>query len=611
MPTRIFLRETGAPSPRATAATGSVAVSQASTLPRRNNNGRRNIFSSSSRDPYHISQTNHYNVNEIDHRDDKLAARHHRVGRSSTVDGDLSPTSSYDNSDEGEPSSSYLPTGSSSGNGSTIKQRQHEQQSEGLSSSSSIVEMSTIHPNNTASSSSSAARRIVTFPRSSILRRDKTESNGKCTNGTSIGSMSNRSRSINRHVLPSYKRDDVGGRGSCAFGQRVHRTTTSTTRYKQTDDIRTSPRLMGYLFQLLACTVMLISAIQFYRGQQNERFIKLLATFDEEKQETYHYDDNNGEKGIGGIDKSIFASVNGPVYYWKLMGCVAVGSVGVAVSLIILLVHFDTICFPRLWSGIFRDGSKFEFVLLWTNVLFWIVGLYVCTSSLSVGEVQANVYFTTWIAFVASVVNCGVWRMSAGLPSLAEQITFHHRETTYNWLWTFLFVSIVAGSVSDIYINRDDITLRLKGKVLDLSQNDWVLILSLSWGFVGVCIMALTLNHYCHHEISIRLWQRIGGGRFVLGWRQLEGFAILGMVVVFFWMIYQQTGVNGIVNGLNNAYFGVWGSFFNAVFTFGTWIRENRNIEFIIRDENEHDDDNKRSREVDSGVTRVRFAPGT
>jgi hypothetical protein len=333
-------------------------------------------------------------------------------------------------------------------------------------------------------------------------------------------------------------------------------------------DIRASPRLMGYLFQLLACSVMLITVIQFYRDQRNEKFLALLAL-----------NQNHDDLSMG--DKRIFSSVNGPVYYWKLMGCVAVGSAGVFFSLLVLIVHFDTVCLPRLWFVIFRDGSKVELLLLWAMVLFWVVGLYVCTSSLSVGEVQANVFFTTWICFIAAALNCGVWRVSAGLPSLAEQVSNHHRETTYNWLWTLLFASTFAGAVSDIYFCRKDVTLRFRGKDLDLSERAWIIILSIVWGCVGICITAVLLNHYLHQEISFKI---CGGKiRFLLGWRQLEGIVILVMVVIFFWLIYAHTGANGLINGLTNAYFGCWGSFFNSVFTFGTWLRENKDIEYIVR----------------------------
>lgn len=334
-----------------------------------------------------------------------------------------------------------------------------------------------------------------------------------------------------------------------------------------TTDIRASPRLLGYVFQLLASSVMLITVVQFYRQHENNDFVTLITNRDGEKWE----------------DRRIFASVNGPVYYWKLIGCMAAGSLGAGISLLVLLLHFDTICLPRVWFRFFRDGSQIEHALLLLMVLFWAVGLYVCTSTLSVGEVQANVYFTTWIAFVSAFLNCGVWRASAGRPSLAEKINLHHRETTYNWIWILCFVFIFAVSGTDLYFNRDDITFRLKGEDLKLSPREWLIVLSIVWAFVGMCLLALLFNHYLTKQVTVKCCG--GRSRFVLGWRQFEGIVILAMVGVFFWIIYKHTGANGIINGLNNGYFGVWGAFFNSVFAFGTWLRENKDIEYLVIDD--------------------------
>ena len=326
-------------------------------------------------------------------------------------------------------------------------------------------------------------------------------------------------------------------------------------------DIRASPRLLGYLFQLLASTVMLITVIQFYREKPTANFFS--------------------DVGGGTVDKRIYASKNGPVFYWKLIGCVAVGAAGAGMSLVCILIHFDTIFLPRLWFAIFRDGSKWEEVLLIWLLLFWVGGLYVCTSSLSVGEVQANVYFTSWICFLSAGLNYGVWRVSAGKPSIAEKINFHHRETTYNWFWTLFFVCVFALSATDIYLNRNEITLRIKGEVINLSHREWIMIISIIWGFVGICLCALFFNHYLTRSIEFKLCD--SRSRFVIGWRHVEGVVILGMLGVFFWFTYALTGADGVVNGLNNGYFSVWGSFFNSVFTFGTWLRENKNIEYIVR----------------------------
>lgn len=250
---------------------------------------------------------------------------------------------------------------------------------------------------------------------------------------------------------------------------------------------------------------MLVSVIQFYREEEDYDFHDLFDQGDD------------GEKW----ERRIYASVNGPVYYWKLIGCVAVGCFGAAISLFVVLVHFDTVCLPKLWFRVFRDGSRWEKYILRLMMLFWLAGLHINTSSLSVGEAQANVYFTTWISFGSAVLNCGVWRVSAGLPSLAEKISFHRRETTYNWTWTLFWSAVFAASVTDIYFNRDEVTIRIRGgEVSDLERLAWIQAIVINWGLVCVCIVALLLNHYMTRSLELKLW---GENRFILGWRQIEG----------------------------------------------------------------------------------------
>lgn len=230
----------------------------------------------------------------------------------------------------------------------------------------------------------------------------------------------------------------------------------------------------------------------------------------------------------------------------------------------------------------FRDGSLAErnWILFLTAV--WGVGVHVATSSLSVGEVQANVFFTTWIAFASMALNYSVWRETAGLASVTASLDRNHRETTYNWLWTGLFSAIFAGSATDIYYNRDNIELRLEGEQLFLDRRAWLIILCVVWAEVALCGLAIALNEFvspnsCFPQSNNR-WGKL------LGWKHLEGVIILVAMAGKFWVIIRYSGVNGVINGLSNAYFGIWGSFFNSVFAFGTWLRENKTMEYIVRE---------------------------
>ena len=310
---------------------------------------------------------------------------------------------------------------------------------------------------------------------------------------------------------------------------------------------------------------MLVSVVQFYH-QEDEAWAKS--------------QDALRNYSVGKFpDDTFFHTINGPIYLWKLWSCIGVASAGSLTFLGILMMHFDTICFPRTWFQIFRDGSLAERNLLLVLIVFCAGGLHVNTSSFSVGEAQANVFFTSWIVFVCTALNLGVWRESAGLPRLAAKVLSHHRETTYNWCWTLIFSLITAGAATDMFFHREEVTFRLKGDELVLDFGSWMRILGLVWAVVFCCIVAIFFNHFWTKTWKLKLSSEC---RFVLNWRFLEGLLILTLMGIKFWIILTYTGIDGAINGLNNAYFGIWGSFFNTVFTFGTWLRENRDIDYII-----------------------------
>jgi len=368
---------------------------------------------------------------------------------------------------------------------------------------------------------------------------------------------------------------------------------------------------------MIAGSVMLASVVEFYssRFQAPEHLID-----SEESLKYYYY--------FGGV-----------VYRWKLWGAIYLSSAGLALSLFTVLVHFDTLVAPNLWIALFRDGSLAERNWILFLTLFWGAAVHVCTrfvrsfgftlmllvafvhylvfthvyydhvsfkSTLSVGESQANVFFTTWIAFGASALNFRVWRESAGLPSIADKFTTIYdgrRETTYNWIWTGWFSCIFAGAATDMYYNRDEIDIRYRGDPVSLGQKDWIIILGVVWAEVTLCAAAIVFNEFFHKACRLPCTVKRSTGPYhcVFAWRQLEFFVIVVDTAVKFWVILEYAGVDGVIPGLSNAYFGVWGSFFNGVFCLGTWLKENKNIKFFVRDDSDsHSSDNEATRKAQS-----------
>jgi len=334
-------------------------------------------------------------------------------------------------------------------------------------------------------------------------------------------------------------------------------------RTLSSEDIRASPRLLGYCFQLLASIVMLISVSTFLGEDEGENYTEIWKIFNRarvDSKELYYSNES----------RAVFA--------WKLFGCFAVSGFGTIITLAIILVHFDTIFFPSYWHRNFRDGSKQEQILLITLGLFWGFGLHINTSSLSVGQSQANVFFTSWISFFSAVLNYGIWRISAERRSIADMINEHHRETTYNWLWVLLCSLVFTGAICDTYLNREFIKLYFQGQELKITEEGWKYILVGSWSVVSVSAISIVLNHFLRKSCELRVY----GGKFVLlGWRQAEGLVAFVMTVGLFSIVMFFTGGNGVFNGLNNVYFGIWGAFMNSVVLLATWLRENKNIESI------------------------------
>lgn len=289
----------------------------------------------------------------------------------------------------------------------------------------------------------------------------------------------------------------------------------NAVRQLSREDIRASPRLLGYLFQLLASTVMFISVLKFYfQDERNsETTPAVWSLFEKEREGASLRDD-------------LFITLAGPVFTWKLIGCFVVAGLGTAINLFIILVHFDTVCFPSLWLRIFQDGSRYEQCIVSVMVLFWAGGIHINTSSLSVGESNPNIFFTTWVSFLAAFINMGVWRVSAGRISIAEYVNHHHRATTYNWMWTFIFACTSAGAMTGTYLNKDYVSLYFEGQSIELTKHQWIMALTVLWGLAVVCCTAILLNHFLKKSCEVRVCK---SGIVLIGWRQAEGLIALSL----------------------------------------------------------------------------------
>lgn len=261
------------------------------------------------------------------------------------------------------------------------------------------------------------------------------------------------------------------------------------------------------------------------------------------------------------------------VLRWKFFGAFCFSTAGLIVSLILVMAHFDTVLFPQFWRSVFHDGSVRERNLLIALALFWTAALHVNTSSFSVGSVQGNVFFTTWTAFLACLLNYDVWRTGADLQSVSEYLQASRRlasSTTYNWFYTSAYALVVSSAIVDLYLYNDLQEFIDNDEQSILSdQGEWTRAISICWGMFGVSLLSIYASIKWGQDQPIRFCCDA-----VTSWRYVEGLILVGFVGGSGWISIEYTGVQGPIQAPSNAYFGVWGLFFSSLITFGSWMRQ-------------------------------------
>jgi len=329
-------------------------------------------------------------------------------------------------------------------------------------------------------------------------------------------------------------------------------------------DIRSSPRLAGYLFTCIASGVMLASVLQFFENKNTST-----PTVRNRQLEIVIAQSGGNSTETGVNDDFVNTPFNAVVQGWKLYGALTVSIFGVAAYLLIILAHMDTVIYPKLWKSFFKDGSIKERNLLCWLILFWAAALHICTSIYSVGYVQANVYFTCWICFLTACFNLNVWRAAANLPKLGSVRT--KRETTRNWLWTCIFALATSLALSDVYVNRSHLNFVVKGVAYVPPKSEWIRGLCLTFGVFTVSALIILVNEKLDlsYQCKLRSLENI-----IFNWKGCEGVILLSVIVVWGWLTAVYTGVSGAVHGPGNVYFGLWCTFFSSFITLGTWLKE-------------------------------------
>ena len=167
------------------------------------------------------------------------------------------------------------------------------------------------------------------------------------------------SNTVDNGRTPLAPRDTKSVRKRFAFTESSRRLTRESRKAYFGKDIRASSRLSGYAFCWITCLVLLVSAVMFQRNGNDEAVLKVLQ--------------------VGYVDP------------WKATAAVYFGAVGLGLTSILLICHVDAIMCPALWIALFKDGSTYEMLILRVLIVVWAAGLFLCTSSYSVGKLAPTV----------------------------------------------------------------------------------------------------------------------------------------------------------------------------------------------------------------------------
>jgi hypothetical protein len=155
-------------------------------------------------------------------------------------------------------------------------------------------------------------------------------------------------------------------------GKSVRRLTATVRKEMFSSDIVSSTRLFGYIFSAICCGVLFLSALLF------------------------KYHDHR---------------VSSYVVPWKIDGTIIFGAIGLGIMSFIVNCH--VLFLPHYWYPVFKDGSTKERNIILSFLVYWAIVLWTCTGVYSVGELQANVFVSTWLAFFAILHVYDEWRIAA------------------------------------------------------------------------------------------------------------------------------------------------------------------------------------------------------
>mmetsp|Transcript_5612 Transcript_5612/g.8268 ORF Transcript_5612/g.8268 Transcript_5612/m.8268 type:complete len:348 (-) Transcript_5612:95-1138(-) len=315
---------------------------------------------------------------------------------------------------------------------------------------------------------------------------------------------------------------------SSSLRQKSLRQLTSYQREEIfSSDLTSSNRLLGYVLADINCLICAVSAVLFLQR--------------------------------GGVYR---LTVTIP---WKIYAAITFGFLGAFIFFFIILCHFDTRFFPQIWWRMFKKGSVIERNIILLLMLYWIVGLWVCTSAGSVGTAQANVFFSSWIVLGAIAWVFMSWRDDAECFSI---IKWARKGYPFKRYLILLAITSTFGLLFWIdVILCNSVSSYCDFKSIDTPENlirngiNWVL--GLNAASLGTSVVIVLLNETCFRQ------------KFQNTWKYTQGIILLSAVVLWSYVVLSiQAKYEEFLYYPSNFYFLTWGSFLFAMSAFASWLHD-------------------------------------
>ena len=360
-------------------------------------------------------------------------------------------------------------------------------------------------------------------------------------------------------------------------------------------DITASPRLYGYCVCSISSIVSMISSSIFYTNGAvqlptmdtiNTTATDYGITLDTEQQELTSI-------WVGALNeqrmKYFYGMQGNVVQYWKARGAIAISGLMALITLLVVIAHFDSYFFPKKFRTFFADGSMKERNLLLVLICIAICALQINTSRYSVGEAQANVFFSTWTSFLACVFNYELWRTNAGRHLTFQNVLFDSNFPTKRfWMLLAIFSTITLLAFFEHTIHNNFMGLtgddqKLMNCTVISAGNRWM------WMNVTACLLTWGFLFYRNRRSSDACNPK-------LTWALETAFA--GAVVASKGVAISRFtgGVYDKVPCPSNLYFGLWGTFVVAVWILSSLL-QNYHIYWNAKEEVESAPDRVRRTE--------------